>query len=150
MKKLVYATVFFLAVSCGDSGSSERTDGFSKKSTAPEDVLFDEVMHGHDTAMAKMGRIARYRKEVEEKLDSLSKIPGNAKATLENSLRELGAELKNAEDGMNKWMDEFDLDSAQDNISKRIEYLTSEKLKVNEVKDNIFNSLSKADSLLKR
>ncbi len=150
MKKLVYAAMFLFAVACGNSESTERTDGFSKKSTAPEDILFDEVMHGHDTAMAKMGRISRYKKEVQSQLDSLSKIPGTAKKEIETALLDLQTDLKNAEDGMNKWMDEFDIDSAQDNISKRIDYLKDEKLRVNEVKEKIFNSLDKADSLLKR
>ncbi|MBO9571364.1 MAG: hypothetical protein J7497_04030 [Chitinophagaceae bacterium] len=149
MKKLLYLSAIVLMISCGDN-SSDRTDGFTKGDQAPEDSLFDEVMHGHDTAMAKMGKLGRYRKEVESKLDSLAKVGGAAKASAESALKQLGAELKNAEDGMNKWMEDFEIDSAQDNIEKRLEYLKSEKFKVDEVKDNIFKALNRADSLLSK
>ncbi len=152
MKKLIFPVIILLVVSCNNNepAPTERTDGFSKKAGTPEDALYDEVMHGHDVAMAKMGKISKYRKEVQGKIDSLSKVGGTAKAILQGSLKELEAELKVAEEGMNKWMAEFEIDSAQDNIARRIEYLTSEKLKVDDVKDKILNVVSKADSLLKK
>ena len=152
MKKLIFPAIVLLAVACGDGepAPAERTDGFSKKAETPQDSLFDEVMHGHDVAMAKMGKIGKYRKELQGKIDSLSKVGGAAKASLQSSLKELEAELKVAEDGMNKWMEEFEIDSAQDDIARRIQYLTSEKLKVDDVKEKIFNAVNKADSILKK
>jgi hypothetical protein len=152
MKKLIFPALILLAVSCNDSEPApvERTDGFSKKAETPQDSLYDEVMHGHDVAMAKMGKIGRYRKELQNKIDSLSKVGGEAKSSLKASFKELESELKVAEDGMNKWMDEFEIDSAQDDIKRRIEYLSSEKLKVDDVKEKILNAVSKADSLLKK
>jgi hypothetical protein len=50
---------------------------------------------------------------------------------------------------MNKWMDEFNMDSAVNNMEQRIKYLTDEKMKVGKVKESILGSLHKADSLLK-
>jgi hypothetical protein len=152
MKKLIIPVIILLAISCGDQEAKpvERTDGFSKKATTPEDSLFDEVMHGHDTAMAKMTKIKRYREEIKGKIDSLSKAGGAAKASLQTSLKSLQAELKVAEDGMNKWMEEFEIDSAQEDVKRRIEYLTSEKFKVDDVKEKILNAVNKADSLLKK
>ena len=47
-------------------------------------------------------------------------------------------------------MVEFSLDSLKDDVEKRIQYLTDEKMKVGKVKDAIINSLATADSLLKR
>ena len=152
MKKLILPAIILFAVSCGEGepAPAERTDGFSKKAQTPEDSLFDEVMHGHDVAMAKMGKIGKYRKELQGKIDSLSKVGGAAKASVQSSLKEVEAELKVAEEGMNKWMDEFEIDSAQDDIKRRLQYLTSEKLKVDDVKEKILNAVSKADSLLKK
>jgi hypothetical protein len=50
---------------------------------------------------------------------------------------------------MNKWMEEFNMDSALNNAEERIDYLGSEKLKVSKVKEAILGSLQKADSILK-
>jgi hypothetical protein len=60
----------------------------------------------------------------------------------------LSNNLKTAEDGMNRWMEEFQIDSAQDDTPKRIEYLQGEKVKVERVRDEIFSVLSRADSIL--
>jgi hypothetical protein len=148
LRLICYSVVLFL-FACGNA-SDERTDGYSKRAQAPEDSLFDEVMHGHDTAMAKMGKLGGYRKQVEQKLDSLEKAGSKATASLKNRLQELREDLKSAEDGMNQWMEDFEIDSAQNNIERRIEYLKSEKIKVDEVKEKILETLRKADSMLRK
>ena len=51
---------------------------------------------------------------------------------------------------MNTWMEEFSIDSAQDNIERRIEYLEAERSKVTRVKEEILSVLAKADSALKK
>jgi len=51
---------------------------------------------------------------------------------------------------MENWMDEFNMDSAVNNVEQRIKYLSEEKLKVSNVKENILTSLQKADSLIKQ
>lgn len=150
LQKFFYLAVILLACACNDNSSEERTDGYSKRPQNPEDSLFEEVMHGHDTAMAKMGKLSGYQKQVKEKLDSLEKTGAKATASLKSALRELGSDLEKAEDGMNKWMEDFDIDSAQDNVERRLEYLKSEKIKVDDVKEKIFETLKKADSLLKK
>ena len=46
-------------------------------------------------------------------------------------------------------MEEFNMDSAVNNMEQRIKYLTEEKWKVANVKTAILTSLQKADSILK-
>lgn len=150
IKFILYSTIAIIFVACADNGSEERKDGYSKKPQTTEDSLFEEVMHGHDTAMAKMGKLGRYQKAVNEKLDSLREVGGNKLEEAEKSLKDLGVELKEAEEGMNNWMDNFEIDSAMNNIERRIEYLKSEKIRVDDVKEKIFRTLEKADSLLKK
>lgn len=149
IKAFICGTMILFAAACSDS-SDERKDGFSETPKNPEDSLFQEVMDGHDEAMAKMGRIAGYRKQIDQKIDSLKKVKTSAKASVEKAYEKLSTELKEAEDHMNIWMQEFSIDSAQDNIERRLQYLNSEKSKVNKVRDEIFSVLSKADSLLKK
>ena len=55
-----------------------------------------------------------------------------------------------ADFAMDKWMVEFNIDSAKGNQELRIAYLRSELDKVSNVKKAILSSLSKADSLLKK
>ncbi len=61
----------------------------------------------------------------------------------------MAADLRNAIFAMDKWMAEFNMDSAKEDMEKRVQYLLDEKMKVGKVKDAILNSLNKADSLLK-
>jgi hypothetical protein len=92
------------------------------------------------------------QKKVQEVLDSISKLPSKAKAATEPykvKMEEVLQDLKSARAGMEKWMDEFNMDSAVNNMEQRIKYLTDEKLRVSKVKEDILSSLQKADSLIK-
>ena len=85
-------------------------------------------------------------------LDSIATLPAKAKqaaAPLKAKLDSVAADLSYAEMAMDKWMTEFNMDSAVNNIDQRIKYLTDEKSKVGKVKAAILSGLEKADSLLK-
>lgn len=137
----------FLLAACGGSGDSASDETVAKN---PEDSLFQQVMEGHDEAMAKIGKLRKYRKTFDEKLDSLKKVKSSAKAGLTEAYSDVSEKLKTAEEKMNTWMDEFSIDSAQDDMERRLKYLTDEKFKVDDVRDEIMSALSRADSLLKK
>ncbi len=152
MKKssiLICAMVFL--VSCNNSGNKNE-----KTSTIPKthvDSLLDEVLDGHDAGMARMGKMSRMENNVQHILGSLNKLSGKSKTTTvnyKNHLDSLLAELKSAEDGMNKWMDEFNMDSDKNDVDRRTQYLESEKSKVTKIKESMIDALHKADSLLKK
>jgi hypothetical protein len=110
-------------------------------------------MAGHDEVMPKMGKIRGAQKEAQRLIDSIAALPAKAQAEaalLKTKLEELVKDLSYADFAMDKWMTEFSLDSAKDNMAMRLKYLADEKLKVNKVKEAILNSLAKADSLLKK
>ena len=86
-------------------------------------------------------------------LDSISTLPAQqakAAASYKQQLETLVSDLNYADFAMDKWMVEFNLDSAKDNLQLRMVYLQSELDKVLNVKKAILGSLSKADSLLKK
>lgn len=147
-KMVIGLALTIILAGCGEE-VSDRKDGFSAAKN-PEDSLFQEVMDGHDEAMAKMGKVSGYRKQFEQKIDSLKKTRSAAKAELTKKYEAMRERLKKAEDGMNTWMQEFSIDSAQEDIERRLEYLKSEHIKVDQVKEDILSALSKADSLLKK
>jgi hypothetical protein len=116
------------------------------------DSLMADVMDGHDVGMAKYGKLKTMQAETLRLLDSIAKLPAKARqaaAPLKTKLDGLLADLQSAKDGMDKWMSEFNMDSALDNMEQRIKYLAEEKLKVSKVKESILTGLQKADSLLK-
>ena len=145
--RLCILLALVILVSCG-SNSDERKNGYSNTPKNPEDSLFQDVMDLHDVAMSKMGKLAGYRKQFDAKIDSLKKVKSNTKESLTKRYGEISGDLKQAEDRMNTWMEQFSIDSAQDDVKRRIAYLESEKSKVSAVKDEILSALTKADSVL--
>lgn len=151
---ILFTSGLFL-ISCG-CNEEKHNDHSGHKTEAPktaEDSLYNDVMAGHDEVMPKMGKIRGAQKEAQRLIDSIAALPAKAQAeagALKAKLEELVKDLNYADFAMDKWMTEFSLDSAKDNIEMRLKYLADEKLKVNKVKDAILNSLTKADSLLKK
>lgn len=141
-------------ISCGGSNNNHDHSGHKKdEPKTATDSLYSEVMAGHDEVMPKMGKIRGAQKEAQRLIDSIAALPAKAQAeaaSLKTKLEELVKDLSYADFAMDKWMTEFDLDSAKDDVEKRIKYLADEKLKVDKVKTAILNSLAKADSLLKK
>lgn len=154
MKKLfiplaLCAGLFLTA--CNNDAKKEEHAGHEAPKTKADSLMAD-VMDGHDVGMGKMGKLSTYEQLVQKALDSISKLPAKAQqaaAPLKKKLNVALEELKQAETGMNEWMDHFNMDSALDNAEERIKYLTSEKDRVGTVKVKILSSLSYADSVLK-
>ncbi|MFC0773741.1 viral A-type inclusion protein [Terrimonas alba] len=154
MKHLFFVILFIVAaffISCNDSENKKSGPAEAQPRTEAQ-ILWKEVMDGHDIGMAKMGKLTRAEQATRRMIDSIEKLPAKAKqaaAPLKLKLDSLQKELSYAEFAMNKWMEEFNIDSAENDMKKRIEYLKSEKLKVSKVKESILTGLQKADSLLK-
>ncbi|HKO79789.1 MAG TPA: hypothetical protein VJU78_05310 [Chitinophagaceae bacterium] len=155
MKKIVILFVsgfalFLFASNDSKTGHSGHAEGNGPKTQA--DSLMKDVEDGHNDGMAKMGRLTRAEQATRRLMDSIDKLPAKARqaaAPLKAKLDSLQKDLSYAESAMNKWMNEFNMDSAVNNVQERIDYLQSEKLKVSNVKEAILSSLEKADSVLK-
>ena len=149
MKKIVFCSLVAAAVF---ALSCSNDNGESKKAKTQIDSLLDDVLDGHNIGMAKLGKVARAEQATKRLLDSIAKLPEKARQAAEPlkvKLDSLKSDLSYAEFAMNRWMDEFNMDSAIDNAKERARYLEEEKLKVTKVKEAILRSLQKADSLLK-
>lgn len=117
-----------------------------------EDSLFKDVMDGHDFAMAKMNRITNVQKKVQSAIDSINKMPEKLKkdaTAYRVKLDSLAEQLRYADYSMNKWMEEFNYDTATKSANRGL-YLESEKKKIAAVKEAMLSSLRKADSLFKK
>jgi hypothetical protein len=153
MKKVIFILSALFSVAIIACNNTDKKGGENKDTRqAQADSLASEVLEGHDVAMPKSMKIPDLQKETKRLIDSVSKLPAKAreaaapyKVKLESLLKDLG----DADLAMNKWMEEFEYDSAKDNLEKRIKYLADEKIKVGKVKEAVLGSLQKADSLLK-
>lgn len=150
---LSLSLLLLIGICCSDPEDPNRKDGFTPVLKSKEDSLYHEVINGHDAGMAKMGKLKGYKAEVQNALDSIAKFQGESKvniAAYKTTLEGLFNDLESAEEGMNVWMEQFNPDSASGENGKRINYLESEKRKVTKVREDILNSLMKADSILKQ
>src|ERR1700751_3834739 len=127
-EKILFAIAFAFLFSCNNS--EKKTDLLQAKA----DSLQKEVLAGHDVAMPKSMKIPKLQKQINQVLDSINKLSANqqkANASYKMELRNLNIDLSNADSLMQKWMNEFNLDSFNTNLKKRVEYLSEEKNKIN-------------------
>lgn len=151
MKVVVALLISSFTIAVLACNNSKNENSHSNEVKTKADSLMQEVEDGHNIGMAKMGRLTRAEQATRRLLDSIDKLPAKAKQAaqpLRTRLDSLQKDLSYAESAMNKWMNEFNMDSAVNNAGERIKYLQSEKLKVSKVKEAILNSLQKADSVL--
>ena len=144
IRVLALLTIVALA-SCNNSVNNNST----VKVKTQTDSLMDEVMEGHNVAMAKISKLHRTKNEIQHALDSIAKLPARGrdyKTLLDSALNR----LTRADAAMEKWMSEFNMDSASNDAEKRVKYLESEEIKISKVRDAIISSLQTADSLLGR
>ena len=150
MQNLFVCTVLSLFIlSCGESGS-ERKDGYSETPKSLGDSLFHSVMEGHDEAMAKMGKLKSYQEQISKKIDLFGKEASREAKLFVDSLRRTNADLRAAEEKMNRWMDKFSVDSAQSESGNRVKYLRVQDDQVEAIKQKILKALDKADSVLRK
>jgi hypothetical protein len=107
-------------------------------------LLYDEVMKVHDEAMPKMNDIYNWKEKLKSKLqaDTLSQ---ERKQELESAIHRLDS----ASDGMMVWMRQFDPPADSINKERAREYLENEMEKVKVVKEEILQSLQKAEETYK-
>jgi len=149
---MIKIPVLLLVVAITACNSSVSNNSTTKVKTQ-SDSLMDQVMEGHNVAMAKIRRLHQTKKQIQQVVDSISKLPTEAQKNSMHYKTQLDSafdRLTRADAAMDKWMSEFNMDSAANDVEKRIKYLESEKIKVSVVKDEIINSLQNADSLIKK
>jgi len=148
MTRIIGFALVVAIAACNNAANNNTT----AKGKTQTDSLMDDVMEGHNVAMAKISKLHQTKNQIQQVLDSISKLPADAK---KNSVRYKALldsafnRLTRADDAMEKWMSEFNMDSASNDADRRIKYLESEKGKVSAVKDEILNSLNDADSLIR-
>ena len=143
--------VVLCGVLCGSCNNSNNktTVTTTDTSKAMADTLMSEVMDGHDVGMAKYGKLNAMEKKVQSIVDSLGKLQAKSAIAMKARMDSLLADIRSARQGMDTWMESFNMDSAANDMRARIRYLTDEKIKVNKVRDDILTVIRKTDSLVR-
>ena len=137
----------FLFAACNNNSADNR--GTIGKTRA--DSLMEEVMKGHDKGMAKMSKLNEAKNKIQHVIDSISKLPTDVQKRSIQYRMQLDStfnRLTFADYAMNKWMEEFNMDTLKDNKEEQAKYLESEKSKIGKVNEAMVSGLQKADSLL--
>lgn len=152
MNKLILLVVLVVLAGCGTQDETPaRTNGYEPVLNNREDSLEHDVLEGHDQAMARIAKLSKSSKRVQQLIDSLANIPVSRKdQSLEQQLNSIQKELAEAHQSMNEWMDGFKLDSLKGQKDARVLYLEAELLKVNSMKNKMLMALEKSDSLLNK
>lgn len=153
MLKIIAPLFLLLTITaCNNDKTHDVNSHKREELKTPADSLMHDVMEGHDAVMPKMSKVRTAQKKAQQMIDSIATLPVKAQhaaATLKTKLDSLVNELNYADFAMDKWMSEFNMDSAVNNMQERIKYLSEEKLKIGKVKESVLSGLAKADSLLK-
>ncbi|WP_157585420.1 viral A-type inclusion protein [Runella zeae] len=119
------------------------------------DQVEKEVFAIHDEVMPKMGQIMDLRNALSQKIvtiDSLLKIKN------EDSLQQqkdqaltLSNALQQADEGMMNWMHAYNGDSLKAlSGDEALKALNAEKTKISQVRDQMLESITKAEAFLKK
>ncbi|HSU28290.1 MAG TPA: hypothetical protein VLJ68_07910 [Chitinophagaceae bacterium] len=155
MKKIflpLTCMVIFSLFACNNGGKKAGSTGKTDTITSKMDSLENDVNEGHIGGMQKLGKLQAMQTELERIVDSIEKLPAkarNAMAPFREKVNKVIDELKSARQGMDKWMDEYNMDSALTNANERMKYLAEEKLKVANIQESIVGGIQKADSLIR-
>lgn len=123
---------------------------------AKVEKLEKEVMMIHDAVMPKMGELVVLKSAISRKIaqtDSLLQTTPSdfsLKQTLRQSL-DMASQLKKADEGMMNWMHEYRSDSLKElPTSQAIQAFTNEKIKIEQVSDDMLKSMEQTQNFLKQ
>jgi hypothetical protein len=147
VKSLTLVFLLFLIISCNNSASNNQT------TKTQADSLMDEVMEGHNKGMAKVSKLNEAKNKIQHVIDSISKLPADLQKSSVQYRMQLDSVfnmLTFANYSMDKWMNEFNMDSLNNNKKEQVKYLQSERSKISNVNEVMIRSLKNADSLLNK
>lgn len=140
---------FYLFLSCTNSDNQDT----QTKRNAEIENAYKEVMRKHDEVMPKISDIRLLQKQLREEMEKDSIVRDSLK---KENILELLSKLKKADDAMFDWMNdfknphlhqEFYLKSKDEEL---LIYLKSEDKKIEEVANQMLESIQLSKNLLKK
>jgi flagellar biosynthesis chaperone FliJ len=134
--------IILLALACNPQRQKEVVEAQNQRQQ-----LYDEVMAVHDDVMPHMQDIRRYKNQIRDKIESMTKkgVSGKEVTTLNNLIDK----LESADEAMMNWMRTFGRDYNEMDDDAAIAYLEDQKKKVIQVKNELETALREAEEALK-
>lgn len=136
---LCLLTLSAFAISCGSNAQ--------EKQHQEEHQVYNQVMAVHDEAMTKMGELSQINRRLKNKLAAIDTTQTEQREEISKMIEK----LEYADGGMMTWMAEFEnLDKLREVKSHEeiMAYLEAQQVKVNQVRDNMMNSMEEGKELL--
>src|SRR5687767_6082616 len=121
-RKFSYLFIISLLVLAACNNADKKHDRHKDEPTSQADSLMQDVMDGHDVGMAKYSKLGLMEKKIKASLDSIAKLPAKTReglAPYKARLDSAAADLSYAMVAMDQWMEEFDMDSAKNDLQQR-------------------------------
>jgi len=134
---------FLLLLSAGcnsDKGNDKNSDAGR---------LQKEVEEIHDESMAKIGNLRYYQDTLATLLREMNLDTSVTNTEIAEKYTSVMAALNEADDMMMDWMRNYNPNRGEMSPEERMEYLKSEKEKIEEVKKQMDEVIRKAENLLK-
>lgn len=128
--------VMLVFASCGE-----------KKDNSQQELL-KKVMAVHDEIMPKMGDIMKYKKQLNAKIDELTKAGVEDNQAEITELKKAAEDLENSHDGMMNWMHGFDRNFNSEVQSEVIAYMKDQMTKIENVGKMTNTAIANAKELL--
>jgi hypothetical protein len=156
MKESAPVLLSFLGLASSCSQSSDEAKEHASVDTASaviapvlsaEDQLYKEVMDIHDQAMEGMSVIRRLSLQLSDSIENTGVNPMEQEEAI-NLYRNRLQDLKAADEAMRQWMRSFDYKNVAD--SAQLQYLLSEKEKIEKVDSQMHKAISSAREAMKK
>jgi hypothetical protein len=151
---LFIVAIGFVFTACQSGAHEEHNtnNAAEKLPVTREDSLYKAVLALHDEVMPKMGKLIGYKKNLEQRIDSLTQLISKKASANQQKLREEYKELLTrvsaAEKGMNDWMEQFNPDPQLPTQSEMEKYFEDQKMKAQQMRDAIMEALDSSKSKL--
>lgn len=154
---LFYFVLFVLLAGCEQKPEQKKEapvvvvepEPIVEEAPDEEEQLRAEVMEIHDRAMRRMSEIRKLSTQLTDSIENTGVNPMYQEEAI-NAYRNRLKELKDADDAMRQWMRQFKAD--QEGLSKeeQLAYLQKEKQRVQEVEQEMNESIRAAREVLQK
>ncbi|QSE97368.1 hypothetical protein [Fulvivirga lutea] len=147
--KFFTLSICLLAISCAGNKTQEEANSTEESELPKEEQieksLYDEVMAVHDEMMPKMESMMEIKGRLIEMSDSLREA---GKATESSVYVSAVDKIEGADEAMMGWMRQFKPNMEGMSHQEKVDYLTTQKNKMDSVKVVMQVAISNGDSLL--
>lgn len=144
LSSVAVISILSILSGCGQKshGDHDHSHG-DEKQVGGNQALYDDVMKVHDEVMPKMNDIYKLREELKKQVSEAPDMVADKKKKIESTI----IKLDSASEEMMVWMRNFNPLPDSLGVDSAREYLEKEKVKVNQVKEDMLKAIEEAKAI---